>query len=142
MEELGLPLSSPLVAARDIEDAYVLTHLPEGAPWKDELRRALEEELKVLDSLVGADRGRLAVILDPERHRDFTEVIHDGAPLDPRVVVLTPTAAKGLEFDTVLIVEPGEIAKQSAGDLYVAMTRPTQRLRVLAQHPIPHALSV
>ena len=52
--------------------------------------------------------------------------------LDSPVVVLTVDEVKGLEFDSVVLVEPATILKASprgANDLYVALTRPTQRLR-------------
>lgn len=48
-----------------------------------------------------------------------------------RVAVYTPAHVKGLEFDSVVIVEPEDALSSSANplhDLYVAMTRPTQRL--------------
>ncbi|WP_436502216.1 RNA polymerase recycling motor ATPase HelR [Actinokineospora sp. HUAS TT18] len=50
---------------------------------------------------------------------------------------------KGLEFDSVLVVEPGRILAEGArgaAELYVALTRATQRLRVLHQEPLPPAL--
>jgi DNA helicase IV len=43
---------------------------------------------------------------------------------------LTPELAKGLEFDLVVLVEP---EPWDAVDRYVAMTRATQQLVVLAQ---------
>jgi len=64
----------------------------------------------------------VAAVADPE-----------AADLDAPVVVLTITASKGLEFDSVLLVEPGEVLSESprgANDLYVALTRATQRLTV------------
>jgi len=57
-----------------------------------------------------------------------------GAALDKQAVVLTVREAKGLEFDSVLLVEPDLILSQSVrgkNDLYVAITRATQRLGVL-----------
>jgi DNA helicase IV len=50
------------------------------------------------------------------------------------IAVLTPQEAKGLEFDAVVVVEPNEIIESSTrgvGALYVAMTRPTQRLHLV-----------
>jgi DNA helicase IV len=47
---------------------------------------------------------------------------------------VTPSQAKGLEFDAVLVVEPQRIlddGPRGAADLYVALTRATQRLGVL-----------
>ncbi len=54
--------------------------------------------------------------------------------VDNPVVVLTVRQAKGLEFDSVILVEPDLIAGESArgrNDLYVAITRATQRLAVI-----------
>ena len=44
--------------------------------------------------------------------------------------------SKGLEFDVVVVLEPQELVDEvegTVGDLYVAMTRTTQRLRILAE---------
>lgn len=50
-----------------------------------------------------------------------------------RVRSLTPTLAKGLEFDLVILVDPETFGTGIAGavDRYVAMTRATQRLVIL-----------
>jgi DNA helicase IV len=55
----------------------------------------------------------------------------------PGATVLTPREAKGLEFDTVLLVEPQRL---EVADLYVALTRATQRLGVLHTEPLPASL--
>ncbi|WP_205474908.1 RNA polymerase recycling motor ATPase HelR [Nocardioides sp. SYSU D00038] len=57
-----------------------------------------------------------------------------GAGVSPRVRSLTPVLAKGLEFDLVVLVEPAAYGDgiEGAVDRYVAMTRATQRLVVLA----------
>jgi DNA helicase IV len=52
--------------------------------------------------------------------------------------------AKGLEFDAVTVVEPAAIVAESprgASDLYVALTRPTQRLTVLHHDDLPEGLT-
>jgi DNA helicase IV len=67
-----------------------------------------------------------------------------GEPLEAPVSVLTVTAAKGLEFDQVVLVEPALItATQANGlrDLYVAMTRPTQQLTVVHALDLPPVLT-
>ena len=54
--------------------------------------------------------------------------------------VLPLTAAKGLEFDNVVVVEPAELIDSSSrglSDLYVAMTRATQRLAVVHASALP-----
>ncbi len=57
-----------------------------------------------------------------------------------RVVVLEVRQAKGLEFDRVIVVEPGDIAargERGLGDLYVAMTRATQQLGLVHSGELP-----
>ncbi|MFB9678814.1 HelD family protein [Streptosporangium vulgare] len=61
-----------------------------------------------------------------------------GAPRP--VVVLDVGQAKGLEFDEVLVVEPGLIVAESPrglNNLYVVLTRATQRLGVLRTTGLP-----
>jgi hypothetical protein len=52
----------------------------------------------------------------------------------PRVRSLTPELSKGLEFDLVVLVDPGELGAGTEGavDRYVAMTRATQQLVILS----------
>jgi DNA helicase IV len=57
---------------------------------------------------------------------------------------VTASETKGLEFDAVLVVEPERIladGPRGAAELYVALTRATQRLGVLHREPLPQALS-
>ncbi|WP_237105532.1 ATP-binding domain-containing protein [Nonomuraea sp. MG754425] len=63
--------------------------------------------------------------------------------LDAPVAVMGVTDAKGLEFDSVIVAEPDLIAAQSPrgpSDLYVALTRATQRLGVVHERPLSRAL--
>jgi DNA helicase IV len=69
---------------------------------------------------------------------------HGEDDLTRRVVVLTVPEAKGLEFDSVLVVDPAQIVAESERghrDLYVALTRATQRLGVLSSGALPPELS-
>jgi hypothetical protein len=62
-------------------------------------------------------------------------VIGDGSfPARDRVRSLTPTLAKGLEFDLVVLIDPDSFGDgiEGAVDRYVAMTRATSRLAVLS----------
>jgi DNA helicase IV len=59
------------------------------------------------------------------------------------VTVLPAPAAKGLEFDAVVVVEPDAIVAGSTRGLrllYVALTRPIQHLTVVHAAPLPRAL--
>ncbi len=65
------------------------------------------------------------------------------ADLERPVVVLTISQAKGLEFDAVLVADPGAILAESPrglGDLYVALTRATQRAGVVYTGDLPAVL--
>ena len=63
--------------------------------------------------------------------------------LGAALAVMSPTQAKGLEFDAVVLLEPADIlaATSGASELYVAMTRPTQRLVVVHSRPLPRGLA-
>ncbi|GHF60020.1 DNA helicase [Streptomyces mashuensis] len=88
--------------------------------------------------------GRLAVIAPRPRLGALAAAL-PGASAGPEpdltrpVVLLDPRQAKGLEFDTVIVAEPGEFA---TSDLYVALTRATQRLGVVHTGPLPEGLGV
>jgi DNA helicase IV len=59
------------------------------------------------------------------------------------ITVLSAHEAKGLEFDAVVIVDPVAIVAETergAAALYVAMTRPTQRLVLAEAEILPDGL--
>jgi DNA helicase IV len=67
----------------------------------------------------------------------------DDDPGRESLVLVPVTLAKGLEFDHVIVVEPGRIAAaESRGlqRLYVALTRAVSRLTVLHAEPLPAPL--
>ncbi|MFE3255266.1 RNA polymerase recycling motor ATPase HelR [Nocardia sp. NPDC059091] len=76
-----------------------------------------------------------------EAGREGTSIVI-GPPGMPGTVPASET--KGLEFDAVLVVEPEHIladGPRGAAELYVALTRATQRLGVLHEGPLPPALA-
>ncbi|MFD4540504.1 HelD family protein [Streptomyces bauhiniae] len=86
--------------------------------------------------------GRLAVIAPRPLHATLAGALDGvtagGEPdLTRNVVLLDPRQSKGLEFDSVLVVDP---AAYGTSDLYVALTRATQRLGVLHTGQVPAAL--
>jgi DNA helicase IV len=62
--------------------------------------------------------------------------------LDESITLLTAASAKGLEFDAVIVVEPGIIYRESNGPrrLYVALTRAVQHLSMLYAEDLPDPL--
>ncbi|GLZ37094.1 DNA helicase [Actinokineospora sp. NBRC 105648] len=97
-------------------------------PWSrrvgdDDLPAAIDEFV-----LAEADREGTSVVIGPH-----------GVP-----GAVPASETKGLEFDAVLVVEPEQILAEGprgAAELYVALTRATQRLGVLHRGPLPQALT-
>lgn len=130
-------------SARDLPDSLRVTTLDGDSP-QDRLAEVVAGELAELDG------GRLAVLAaspDVEAVRASLAGRLGGALHAPRgdvlaapVVVLDPVASKGLEFDVVVLLEPGRLLDGGPGDLYVAATRPTRRLHVVHRDPLPAGL--
>jgi superfamily I DNA/RNA helicase len=81
--------------------------------------------------LDAVDGGTVAVLCPAERAGRLAAALDLD---DERVSLLTVDRAKGLEFDAVVLVAPDEIVAESSrglNDLYVALTRATQRLGVV-----------
>jgi DNA helicase IV len=130
---LGLPVS-PARSVREGAWPVVERRVPAEALAAAVVRAALDD--RAIDA-----EGSVAVIA-PEA---LVPALHDalvanvGEPvgfgsegLGSRITVLGPRTAKGLEFDTAIVVDQRGIVDDSgAGSLYVALTRPTQRLAVL-----------
>jgi DNA helicase IV len=125
-------------------------------PW---VRRAPAGELGgLLGSAAAAESdrigaGRLAVIVPGSRLAELAQAVADVVPdvvsaedpdLDRPVVVLSVSQAKGLEFDAVIVADPERILADSPrglNDLYVAITRATQRLGVVYEGDLPEVLA-
>ncbi|MBB6172086.1 DNA helicase IV [Nocardiopsis mwathae] len=114
-----------------------------GATLAEALPRLVATDLAAMGD------GRLAVIVPDARHTEVAALLPDAAAdatpeaLESPAAVLTATRSKGLEFDAVIVVEPGAILEQSpkgGQDLYVALTRATRRLTVVHEGPLPEML--
>ena len=89
--------------------------------------------------------GRVAVIAPPARIAETAATLDltPGPDLGAPVAVLTPEQAKGLEFDSVVIVDPAGMEQASPrgrADLYVALTRTTRRLGLISPGELPRDL--
>ncbi|MGC8509668.1 MAG: HelD family protein [Acidimicrobiales bacterium] len=110
--------------------------------------------------LAAVSPGRVAVIADAGRVRavrdalvraglDAVDPTDDASSgLSSDLVVVAAQGANGLEFDAVVVVDPAEIARRATSavnarglrTLYVAMTRPTRRLALVSDEPLPPSL--
>jgi DNA helicase IV len=161
-EELSVNYRTPAqvmrLAAATLAAAGVSAPTPESvreSDWPPAARRISAGDPRALvaavrDEMGRLGDGRLAVVTARGKDRELHDVLAGALPpgtvgsgrttLDNPVSVLDVTAVKGLEFDTVVVVEPAEILAASArgaNDLYVALTRPTQRLLVLHAGDLP-----
>lgn len=121
------PDQTPPVSVRDSGHEPVALRVPEAR-----FGAALPSVLAELP-----DEGTTAVLCPPEALADLEGLATDD------VSVMTVGNVKGLEFDTVVVVEPSAIIDESehgTGDLYVALTRATQRLVVLHHEDLPPEL--
>lgn len=143
-QELTINYRSPAEINRVA--AHVLTALAPELNAPESIRSSGHEPIAVpvadlsdgLEDLVRATRaevpeGRLAVIGATEDEQ--TNI--DG------VQWISPWQSKGLEFDTVILVEPSRIMAQEHGLslLFVALTRTTDRLIIAHQEPLPDVLA-
>jgi DNA helicase IV len=90
-----------------------------------------EGTLAVIATATDVDTVAAAV-----RERFGDDAARGAAGLTRPISVLTGYEAKGLEFDAVVLADPAALAAESvrgAASLYVAMTRPTQRLTLVAR---------
>lgn len=155
LEELTVNYRTPGLIAEAAQSMALAHSLPVTlATSVREGEWPIEVASSVLDA-VRNDRasgvgGTLAVIAVPESieavidelSTEF-EVGRGTEDLTSEITVLTPRDAKGLEFDSVVVVEPSDIvaaSERGAGALFVAMTRPTQRLTLVSTGPLPDGL--
>lgn len=112
--------------------------MPDAASACAALPGMIRSELALLGGgriAVIATRGHAELIEHALTQDQETDFGLGPAGIDHTVAVLTPADAKGLEFDGVILVEPASIAPAGdatgIGELYVALTRSTSRLRVV-----------
>jgi DNA helicase IV len=131
VRELGVePWSAPLSALTEIAKAEVGEGGKVAVVVPDALLSSLGEQ--ITEAVYGT------VVVSPGSGR-----ARGAAALDAPLAVMGVADAKGLEFDSVIVAEPDLIAAQSPrgpSDLYVALTRATQRLGVVHERPLSAAL--
>ncbi|MDR6971535.1 UvrD-helicase domain-containing protein [Leifsonia shinshuensis] len=138
--EAGLPIT-PTRAVR--EGDWPIRRVAAAAPDAQALAGAVADAVAHDRGIDGA--GTLAVIttaadlptVSAAVGERFGEQAGRGAAgLSRPIAVLTGYEAKGLEFDAVVLADPDALAAESprgAASLYVAMTRPTQRLTLVSR---------
>ncbi len=138
-------LRSPVsVRVGDAQPVIVRADSPAG------LGQAVADEVRSLTaSIPGGSLGVIApdsMIDDLSEHLTADGVNHGTATrtgLDEGVTLVPVSVVKGLELDAVVVVEPARIVsdhEHGMRSLYVALTRPTQRLSIVHADELPEPL--
>jgi DNA helicase IV len=130
------------VRVGDALPAFVRADGPLGTAVADEVR-------SLTNQLTNASLGVIApdsMIDDLSEHLTAAGVNHGTATrtgLDEGVTLVPVSVVKGLELDAVIVVEPARIVadhEHGLRSLYVALTRPTQRLSIVHAEDLPDVL--
>ena len=146
----GLYIST-VNAVRGVEDSVKHLTLADESLLIDAIAQQSVELTRAYVSTDGT--GRVAIIapddmIRPLRKRIYDELqenlnpkefsrLESQSSWDEQVTICSTQTVKGLEYDAVMVVQPGRIETDApsravaASDLYVAMTRPTQRLLIV-----------
>jgi DNA helicase IV len=163
VEELHVGYRVP-AAIMDLANGFLSLAAPHLRPTRSvrlsgdapEIRRVLPgtlpDELAAAARRLAAASQTVAVIAEAARLEDLaTQLSSRGVAADPPgraprpdfVALVRPEEAKGLEFDSVIIVEPSSLATLPGGPglLYIALTRAVQHLTVLHERELPEGLA-
>jgi DNA helicase IV len=143
--EVAAPQLDPPHSIRHVGEPPLLVGV-EAESFAEELVDLVRSELKAVGN------GNLAVVVPSSMATRVDEVLdlagveHGTAGrqgLGRQVTVVTPPLVKGLELDSVIVVEPRLILQEEVRGpqaLYVAVTRSTKRLGILHTGELPHLL--
>ena len=155
------PASILTLANRVLAVAFPGLRPPDSVRGGDSPAEVLEVEASALPALVAtlAERERDAVgegnvaIIGPDsltpaiaaalREASVSHGEAERTGLASQVTVVPVRLVKGLELDSVIVVEPARIVAeepQGLRSLYVALTRSTSRLTLVHAEPLPEAL--
>lgn len=139
MAQHGTPVLYPMEAVRDVPDCYQVSYT-----HKDTLKECVSQVVSTLEERLdreeGEGKGRICVIVPDDQAQLWRADESGASALDQRVSYLTAAGSKGLEFDSVVVVEPGEILEQGSGDLFVALTRATHDLHAVTTTQLPRGM--
>jgi DNA helicase IV len=148
LHEAGIDLTPPEAAREGDFDPAVR----EVASDLRAVARAVVDVVRADD--VALSGGRFAAVASREASGRLADAVAEllaadqhadpGDDLADRLAVHSVESVKGLEFDGVVVLDPVTIlgaSRRGPGDLYVALTRTTQRLTVLHFGDLPASLA-
>ncbi len=149
----GLTPPQP-VRRSGVEPTMLAVRSDDGDPGPADLARTVAHV--AADEVDAVRPGRVAIVAPETLLSPLSAALAEaGVPvvdardmrrggLSEPLVLLAAESANGLEFDSVVVVEPATIAGETSRGLrtlYVALTRPTRRLTVVSLTPPPAALA-
>lgn len=140
-----------------VSTVHAVRHMPHSvlrtlvSSDEDLIPAAVQQTVKLAQTYINKDgTGRVAVVADPEVLMGMKKPLWEaiGTALGPdekerlqkqdawdnQIDLIDTMEIKGLEYDAVVIIQPGQIEENgpsrlsAASSLYVALTRPTQQL--------------
>lgn len=127
----------PVKAVRDIDNCIDYRHVDLCAADNGQIWKIIDERYNHLRR----EGGTLAVIVPDSDFSDYEEYAQSlGYDLEStgRIAsVINARLSKGLEYDDVIIVDPAAVMNDSIGDIFVALTRPTQHLTIIYSQDLP-----
>jgi DNA helicase IV len=147
-------LADRVLEALDVDIAPPQSVRETGVPPRMVPVASMRDELAgvVADEVAEVGDGRIAVLVPADQVSELGPAVEAGVPgavgagdIDAQVTVLSVAQAKGLEFDAVVLVDPAAMLDESPrglNDLYVALTRATQRLTIVHAGALPEVLAV
>lgn len=142
---LAAPDLRPPTSIRHTGDEPILTATTDGA-LDLEVVDAVRRELKAVGS------GNVAVVTPVSLTDRIDAALTDAGVehgratrqgLDRQVTVVPTSLVKGLELDSVIVVEPAAVLEDEVRgpqSLYVSLTRSTKRLSIIHARPLPEVL--
>ena len=151
----AFPGATPPEPVRRTGQSPKVLALPAGAGgdgaagWHTLISATVKEELHAVSAIGTGEDGSVGVLVPSELLADVRSALLESGTafgevgsgaLDTPVSLLALGDAKGLEFDSVVVVEPALIVAQPPEGLralYVAVTRCTRRLAIVHREPLP-----
>ncbi|GAA4847127.1 hypothetical protein GCM10023221_27300 [Luteimicrobium xylanilyticum] len=109
---------------------------------RNELRRLLDAYPDGTVAAIDTDPGRIRSILRADDWHTTHNAQDRWQKQGRELVVVPPAAARGLEFDAVVVVEPAAFPRNFGrqGPLYTSLTRPNRELAIVHSQPLPEEL--
>ncbi len=148
---VALPGTLPPEPVRDTGEAPVVVEAGPGG-LEEAVVAAVATEVAAVAAVGRGEDGSVGVLVPEPALEGVSAALRasgtavgmvGAGALDTQVSVLALQDAKGLEFDSVVVVEPAAVlaTAQGARALYVALTRCTRRLSIVHQQRLPQVLA-